>query len=65
MPDGLCLRIQDDGTGIPEGVGHNGIGLRIMQYRAAEIGGVLDIGPAPGGGTLVSCAVPRRTAHVE
>ena len=31
------------------------MGLHIMQYRARMIDAVLEIGPAPGKGTLVSC----------
>jgi signal transduction histidine kinase len=63
-PPGLRLSIRDDGAGMPyrpaEG---NGMGLRIMQYRAEQIGGALQIGPAPGGGTVVTCLLPRRETH--
>ena len=33
------------------------LGLRIMRYRAAMIGGTLAVNPAEGGGTLVNCTV--------
>jgi len=63
-PGGLCLSIRDDGAGMPgrpaEG---NGMGLRIMQYRAGLIGGVLQVGPADGGGTVVTCTLPGGKSH--
>jgi PAS domain S-box-containing protein len=65
-PDGLRLRIRDDGIGIlgvPDQC--DGLGLRIMQYRARQIGGVLHIGPSNGGGTVVSCTLPRRIGNDE
>jgi len=59
-PDGLRLSIQDDGTGTPDQMEEsNGMGFRIMQYRAEQIGGALQIGQAEGGGTIVTCKVPR------
>jgi signal transduction histidine kinase len=50
------LRVIDDGVGM-EGARSkdDGLGLRIMKYRAASIGAVLAIEPAPGGGTIVTC----------
>jgi signal transduction histidine kinase len=30
-----------------------------MQHRAGLIGGVLQIGPSQGGGTVVTCTLPR------
>jgi PAS domain S-box-containing protein len=63
-PDGLRLRIQDDGIGLPDGLEQsNGLGLRIMQHRAGVIGGVLQIGPLPGGGTVVTCTLPRSNGN--
>jgi PAS domain S-box-containing protein len=59
-PNGLRLRIRDDGVGIQDAPGRaDGLGLRIMQYRAGQIGGDLQIGPSHGGGTVVSCTLPR------
>jgi signal transduction histidine kinase len=63
-PNGLRLRIRDDGIGIQGGPRQsNGLGLRIMQYRAGQIGGALQIGPSPGGGTVVSCTLPRSNGN--
>jgi PAS domain S-box-containing protein len=58
-PEGLRLRIEDDGIGIPGDVEQSdGLGLRIMQHRAGLIGGVLQIGSSLGGGTVVTCTLP-------
>jgi two-component system sensor kinase FixL len=60
-PNSLRLRIRDDGIGIRgEPDQQDGLGLRIMQYRAGAIGGALHIAAAPGGGTVVTCTLPRR-----
>lgn len=61
-PDGLRLRISDDGLGIdPRPEADSGLGLRIMHYRAALIGARLTIAPARSGGTVVACTLPWRT----
>jgi signal transduction histidine kinase len=57
--NGLRLRIWDDGSGIREKAEQgDGLGLRIMHYRAGQIGGTLEIGLSQGGGTVVSCTLP-------
>jgi signal transduction histidine kinase len=38
---------------------NDGLGLRIMQHRAGMIGGSLQIGALQGGGTVVTCTLPR------
>jgi signal transduction histidine kinase len=55
----LVLEIRDDGIGIrpPAVRGSDGIGLRIMRYRANVLGGTLTIAAPVGGGTLVTCKV--------
>ena len=52
------LRISDNGVGItyPAARGE-GLGLRIMNYRATSLGGTLSIERGSGGGTVVSCLV--------
>ena len=58
-PEDLVLTICDDGVGMPAEVnGRNGVGLRLMRYRASLIGGVLQIGPAEEKGTLITCTLP-------
>jgi two-component system CheB/CheR fusion protein len=58
----LVLRVQDDGTGIPDqpADNHGGLGLRIMRNRAAIIGATLTIEPALPAGTVVTCALARK-----
>jgi signal transduction histidine kinase len=54
------LQVQDDGIGMPATLTETqGLGLRIMRNRAAIIGAALAIGPAPSGGTLVTCEFAR------
>lgn len=63
----ISLTVLDDGIGLPAerrgGGGRTekltGMGLRIMGYRAGTIGATLDIRPAAGRGTVVTCIVPQ------
>jgi len=59
--DELQLRIEDNGRGFmqypPDGA--NGLGLKIMRYRAQMLGGDLVLEPAPNGGALVRCSCPH------
>lgn len=48
------LTIRDDGQGILEEYTSNGMGLRIMNYRARRIGAAIEIKHDSEGGTLVS-----------
>jgi signal transduction histidine kinase len=57
--DRTRLRIQDDGQGVTKGSRHEGLGLKIMQYRARRMGGTFDIQPGPGGGTVVTLSFNR------
>jgi len=61
------LTVEDDGIGVPEDLdSKEGLGVRIMAHRAAMIGGVFAIEPAPTGGTIVTCTLPTKTpARVE
>ena len=57
--DALQLEVEDDGTGLPEPLRPSaGIGLRVMHHRAELLGGTLEIGASPAGGTLVRCRCP-------
>ena len=57
----LALSITDNGSGFPKAIPRNdGMGLRIMRYRAGMIDGLLSIDQNPTGGTVVSCSVPLR-----
>jgi len=56
-PGRMILSILDDGTGISDRAlqESDGMGLHTMRNRAMRIGGRLDIGPRPSGGTSVRC----------
>ncbi len=55
----VVLAIKDDGIGFSRhGRAPRGMGLRIMQYRAAMLGGTFVIQKQPSRGTNVVCAVP-------
>ena len=54
--DKYMLSVTDDGSGFSaEAVKLKGLGLRIMNYRAQKVGGVLDVEPASPRGTIVRC----------
>jgi two-component system CheB/CheR fusion protein len=54
--DNLCLKIQDDGSGIPSETHRKiGMGLHLMNYRARAIGASIEIAPGPRNGTIVTC----------
>lgn len=59
--EGRFLRLVIDNDGLafhdPQGEAE-GMGLRIMAYRARLIGGTFDIRARKGGGTVVTCEVP-------
>jgi PAS domain S-box-containing protein len=54
--DHLELCVTDDGAGFNPEAKMDGLGLRIMHYRARRIGGTLDIKAPEGGGTRVTCS---------
>ena len=55
----LVLEVDDDGDGLPDAPAEaGGIGLRVMRHRAELIGGTLEIGSPPAGGTRIACRVP-------
>ncbi|MFG2580247.1 sensor histidine kinase [Streptomyces malaysiensis] len=52
----LTLTVTDNGVGIPEGGRRSG--LRNLAERAEKLGGELELGEPPGGGTRLVWAVP-------
>jgi PAS domain S-box-containing protein len=57
--DGGILKIENNGAGFPERHnGSDGIGLRVMDYRAGLIGGELQVQNRRGGGVCVICRFP-------
>jgi two-component system, NarL family, nitrate/nitrite sensor histidine kinase NarX len=58
-PAGIEVVVEDDGAGLPErDVGSSHYGLQIMAERARRIGGTLEVGTRPGGGTRLRLAFP-------
>lgn len=58
--DGVSIEVADDGVGIHDAV-VEGVGLRSMRERAAELGGTCHVQPTADGGTLVRANLPRTT----
>ncbi len=56
----LELEVADDGCGLPD-VPRPGLGIRAMHERAAELGGVVHVGPGPVRGTRVHLRLPLGT----
>ena len=57
-PSRTVLCVTDNGGGFADsGPKPNGMGLRIMRYRAGMIGGALSIDQGPGGGLVITCSV--------
>ncbi|HKE83105.1 MAG TPA: PAS domain-containing protein [Vicinamibacterales bacterium] len=62
-PGTTILTVSDDGHGLqPRRREDQGVGLRIMRYRAQSIGASLTIESAPNEGTVVTCLL-RDTPH--
>lgn len=57
----ISLSISDDGKGLAEGKASGGMGFQNMRYRAAAIGGALEIRSEAGRGTSVRCSFPLRS----
>lgn len=56
----IRLTVLDNGSGFSQAPNsHDGMGLRIMQYRAGMLGGTLTVERNPAGGTRVVCLVPE------
>lgn len=55
--DGIRLRVGDDGRGLPEPL-VAGVGLAAIRERAEELGGQVDLGSGPGGGTVLTVVLP-------
>lgn len=66
LGQGIRLEVRDNGRGIagPKGAG-GGLGIGMMEYRAAKIGACIEITDAEGGGTSVVCAAPCAGAPFE
>ncbi len=58
VPDGVELRVEDDGRGFDATSQAAGHGLRNMRGRAEELGGTITLHSAPGEGTVVMMRLP-------
>jgi signal transduction histidine kinase len=58
------VTIRDDGVGFSpaDSEAHHGLGLRLMNERATEVGGVLRVDSLPGRGTTVEVSLPVEVA---
>jgi signal transduction histidine kinase len=54
----LVLKVEDDGDGFNTNVHGQGMGLRIMRYRAQCIGGSCEVFAAANKGTIICCRIP-------
>ena len=62
----ILLGVRDDGNGrIPQGGSREGIGLRVMQFRATAVEGSLAVQRIPKGGTEVVCTLPFPSASTS
>jgi signal transduction histidine kinase len=60
----LTLRVVDDGVGFaPAETNGDGMGLRIMSYRAGQIGAQFAVRPGTTRGAIVSCTLLRGNIH--
>ena len=60
--EGISLSIRDNGIGIPASFPATGMGMRIMNHRAALSGAVLSVRRASKrGGTVVTCTLAGRS----
>jgi len=63
---GIVLTVTDDGIGLPENARDgNGMGLRIMAYRADMMGATFKVERLPKRGTRVTCTLPARGVSPE
>jgi len=56
----LTLSVQDNGRGFDERNAGNGMGMKLMRYRAQMLGGDVTIENNEGGGVTVRCTCPHR-----
>jgi two-component system, LuxR family, sensor kinase FixL len=56
----LTLSVQDNGRGFDERNVSNGMGMKLMRYRAQMLGGDVTIANNEAGGVVVRCSCPHR-----
>jgi signal transduction histidine kinase len=55
------LEVEDHGAGLNGAQGRRGLGIIAMRERAEMIGGTVEFGRPPQGGTLVRLTVPMES----
>ena len=63
--ENMVLTIRDDGKGFNSSAPSNGMGLRIMRYRAQCIGGSCEVRSNRAEGTIVTCRVPLQADAIH
>jgi signal transduction histidine kinase len=63
LPDGICMKIQDDGKSfqverVLQGTGSKRLGLLGMRERLEMVGGHFGVESAPGTGTTITAQIP-------
>jgi signal transduction histidine kinase len=58
----VCVEVDDDGTGVPDGTVMSGNGIQGMTERARELGGTLTASTRAGGGFTVLARLPLADA---
>jgi PAS domain S-box-containing protein len=58
----LTLSVQDNGRGFDERNANNGMGMKLMRYRAQMLGGDVTVANNTGGGVIVRCTCPHRAS---
>ena len=57
--DGIYLCVRDNGRGFPDAIaGGDGLGMRLTQYRAHQLGAELRTHSAPNQGVTITCRCP-------
>ena len=60
------LSVENDGDGFREPMSNaDGLGLKIMRYRAGLIDAQLSVGPRESGGTIVTCTCDKDPKHAH
>jgi PAS domain S-box-containing protein len=57
-PEGVVLKVTNDGKPFPKQPRNLGMGLKTMRFRAGRIGATLTLQAGHHGGTIVRCALP-------
>ncbi len=62
----IRLEVADNGSGVSPADGRGkGMGMHLMNYRARTVGASFGVEPRVGGGTVLSCSVPRATLNEQ